>query len=179
MSLQDLHSSAWFLFLCTTRWFGICLDWLSCIYISMVTYSFMALPDTLGGDIGLAISSAMLLSGMFQWGVRQSAEVENQMTSVERVLEYSSFEPEAALNTEAGKVPKDVWPDSGVLKFVNVSLKYNEETTVLKNLNFNIQAKEKVIMIILFSDHKHILSNMFIKVSFLSFFNLFFFYFTV
>ncbi|XP_045127905.1 ATP-binding cassette sub-family C member 4-like isoform X2 [Portunus trituberculatus] len=143
-SHQDLHSSAWFLFLCTTRWFGICLDWLSCIYISMVTYSFMALPDTLGGDIGLAISSAMLLSGMFQWGVRQSAEVENQMTSVERVLEYSSFEPEAALNTEAGKVPKDVWPDSGVLKFVNVSLKYNEETTVLKNLNFNIQAKEKI-----------------------------------
>ncbi|XP_063867034.1 ATP-binding cassette sub-family C member 4-like isoform X1 [Scylla paramamosain] len=144
-SHQDLHSSAWFLFLCTTRWFGICLDWLSCIYISMVTYSFMALPDSLGGDIGLAISSAMLLSGMFQWGVRQSAEVENQMTSVERVLEYSSFEPEAALKTEAEKAPNDVWPDKGVIKFVNVSLKYNEkETPVLKNLNFNIQAKEKI-----------------------------------
>ena len=44
----------------------------------------------------------MLLSGMFQWGVRQSAEVENQMTSVERVLEYSNLEPEAPLDTKNG-----------------------------------------------------------------------------
>ena len=56
----------------------------------------------LGGNIGLAISQAMLLSGMFQWGVRQSAEVENQMTSVERVLEYSRLDPEAPLDTDKG-----------------------------------------------------------------------------
>lgn len=63
----------------------------------MILYVF---TDSLGGDIGLAISSAMLLSGMFQWGVRQSAELENQMTSVERVLEYSALEPEAPLESE-------------------------------------------------------------------------------
>ncbi|KAG0716160.1 Multidrug resistance-associated protein 4 [Chionoecetes opilio] len=144
-SHQDLHSSAWFLFLCTTRWFGICLDWLSCIYISIVTFSFMALPDTLGGDIGLAISSAMLLSGMFQWGVRQSAEVENQMTSVERVLEYSAFEPEAPLKAEAEKAPKHEWPDQGIIKYENMSLQYNEdESPVLKDLTFCIKAKEKI-----------------------------------
>ncbi|XP_068230341.1 ATP-binding cassette sub-family C member 4-like isoform X1 [Palaemon carinicauda] len=142
---QDLHSSAWFLFLCTTRWFGICLDWISCIYIGVVTFSFMGTKGTLGGDIGLAISSAMMLSGMFQWGVRQSAEVENQMTSVERVLEYSQLEPEAPLETDESKKPKDTWPENGKILFDDVSLQYVEDNPpVLKNLNFCIKGKEKI-----------------------------------
>lgn len=36
----------------------------------------------------------MMLSGMLQWGVRQSAEVESHMTSVERIVEYSNLPPE-------------------------------------------------------------------------------------
>jgi len=31
------------------------------------------------GWVGLSITYAMSLMGMFQWGVRQSAEVENQV----------------------------------------------------------------------------------------------------
>nr|XP_045582319.1 ATP-binding cassette sub-family C member 4-like isoform X3 [Procambarus clarkii] len=142
---QDLHSSAWFLFLCTTRWFGICLDWISGVYIAIVTFSFMGMSNALGGDIGLAISSAMMLSGMFQWGVRQSAEVENQMTSVERVIEYSNLEPEASLETEKDKLPHPGWPEHGIITFEDVSLQYSDnEPPVLKNLNFCIRANEKI-----------------------------------
>lgn len=31
------------------------------------------------GAVGLALSYAMTLTGMFQWGVRQSAEIENMV----------------------------------------------------------------------------------------------------
>ena len=57
----------------------------------------------MGGKVGLAISSAMMMTGMFQWGVRQSAELENQMTSVERIMEYSKLEEEGALESPPGK----------------------------------------------------------------------------
>ncbi|KAF6776559.1 hypothetical protein AHF37_03753 [Paragonimus kellicotti] len=40
------------------------------------------------------ITYATGLVGLFQWCVRQSAEVENQMVSVERTVEYMDLEPE-------------------------------------------------------------------------------------
>lgn len=93
--IQDLHSSAWFAFISSTRWFGVWLDWMVVVYLACVVYSFLLLGgDLLGGDVGLAISSCIMLTGMLQWGVRQSAEVENMMTSVERVMEYSTLESE-------------------------------------------------------------------------------------
>ncbi len=53
--------------------------------------------------VGLAISSVFGLSVNFQFGMRQSAEADNMMTSVERALEYTAIEPEAPLESSSGK----------------------------------------------------------------------------
>ena len=44
----------------------------------------------------------MTLTGLFQWAIRQSAETENNMTSVERVMEYGQLPSEAALESTKG-----------------------------------------------------------------------------
>lgn len=81
--------------------------------------------------------------GSLQWGMRQWSELENQMTSVERVLEYTKLESEPE-RVPANPVPVD-WPKEGQVKFENVQLRYSEsEPYVLKSLNFCVEPKEKI-----------------------------------
>ena len=95
--------------------------------------------------MGLAISSCITLTGMLQWGVRQSAEVENLMTSVERVMEYSKLDQEAAPTNPEGPVTPADWPRDGVVEFREVYLQYDKtQPPVLKGLNFKTGRHEKV-----------------------------------
>lgn len=98
-----------------------------------------------GGEVGLAITQAAALTGLVQWGMRQSAEVANQLMSVERVLDYKHLPQEK--QPDIPKIPPKAWPDKGRIVFNQMGLKYVEAgTLVLKNLNLVIQPNEKVYM---------------------------------
>lgn len=56
--------------------------------------------------------------GMFQWGMRQSAEVVNQMTGVERILEMSTIDQEPPLESPAGTL---------LLKIINFDFNKNTQ----------------------------------------------------
>lgn len=71
------------------------------MYLQLLFYFIL---ETYGGNVGLAISQAIGLAGMFQFGMRQSAELENQMTSVERVLEYTNVPQEGDLESTTGNI---------------------------------------------------------------------------
>ncbi|KAK5861056.1 hypothetical protein PBY51_022480 [Eleginops maclovinus] len=141
---QDLHSEAWFLFLTTSRWFAVRLDGICSIFVSITSFGCIYLRDGLEpGAVGLALSYAVTLTGMFQWGVRQSAEIENMMTSVERVVEYAELESEAPWETE--KRPPHDWPEAGSITFDRVNFSYSaSERLVLKNLTVVFPSREKV-----------------------------------
>ncbi|XP_053167888.1 ATP-binding cassette sub-family C member 4 isoform X2 [Hemicordylus capensis] len=141
---QDLHSESWFLFLTTSRWFAVRLDAICAIFVVVVAFGSLLLAQTLdAGQVGLALSYAITLMGMFQWGVRQSAEVENLMISVERVIEYTELEREAPW--ESNKRPPPEWPSEGVIAFENVNFTYSlDGPLVLKHFSALIKSKEKV-----------------------------------
>ncbi|XP_015366052.1 PREDICTED: probable multidrug resistance-associated protein lethal(2)03659 [Diuraphis noxia] len=90
---QDLHSSAWYIFISSTEALGFALDMICLAYI-----------NAFGGDVGLVITQAMSLTGSLQWGIRQFAQLDNQMTSVERVLEYTNVPQEPALESVQGNI---------------------------------------------------------------------------
>ncbi|GFS16304.1 multidrug resistance-associated protein 4 [Elysia marginata] len=143
---QDLHTEAWFLFLATSRWLGIRLDWLSVTFIACVVYFSVVVSDSMDpGFVGLSVVYTMNLMGLFQWAVRQTVELENQMISVERVLQYTRLPIEADLESKHDQKPPDTWPSSGSLQAKGVSLRYSPSAPfVLKDINFDIHGGEKI-----------------------------------
>lgn len=103
----------------------------------------MCLTDYYGGDVGLIVTQYLSLTGVLQWGMRQWSELENHMTSVERVLEYTKVETEP-VRKQISVLPKS-WPEFGKIIFQNVSMRYiRNDPPVLNSLNFTIYPQEKI-----------------------------------
>ncbi|KAJ3652255.1 hypothetical protein Zmor_018236 [Zophobas morio] len=140
---QDSHSSSFYMFLACDGAFGFWLDLCCVIFLGIVTFSILFMgSENYGANMGLAITQSIMMTGLLQWGMKQSGQLENQMTSVERVVEYTKLEPESDEGTK--QTPKE-WPTNGKIKFNCVSFRYSsQDPWVLRKLIFDIRAKEKV-----------------------------------
>ncbi|KAG5878881.1 hypothetical protein JTB14_005772 [Gonioctena quinquepunctata] len=143
---QDYHTSSWYMFISTSCAFGFYLDIFCAGFTALLTFSFLVFEDILnmrGGEVGLAITQSMALTGLLQYGMRQSAEVANQLMSVERVLEYKELPKE--IEPAKPQTPNQKWPSEGQIVFVNMGLRYSEDgPLVLRDFNLTIKPKEKV-----------------------------------
>ncbi|XP_078042801.1 putative multidrug resistance-associated protein lethal(2)03659 [Augochlora pura] len=143
---QDLHSSAWYFFFSCSRAFGLYIETICMTYMALVTIMFIVFDDlAIAGDIGLVITQIGAIIMNLQWGIRQTAELENDMISIERVLEYSNLEEEPFLESKPDQKPPENWPSKGLVEFRNVKLKYGPKGSyILDDINFVIMPKEKV-----------------------------------
>ncbi|KAF5286347.1 hypothetical protein FQR65_LT12641 [Abscondita terminalis] len=141
---HDLNTCASYLFWATAKAFGFWLDLFCVVYMAAVTLSaLLSDSEKLGGNVGLIISQTLMLTQLFQYGMRQVTEMENQMTSVERILEYDNIKLEE-LNENSKNVDHK-WPENGKIQFINLSLSYFKDTPhVLKNVSLQISPLQKV-----------------------------------
>ena len=96
--LQNNHTRSFFTFVCVGRWLGTRLDTVINIFVICTTFITAAMRNSVSpGEVVLALVYTLQLPGPFQWAIRQSAEVENQMTSCERVAEYTRLDDEATI----------------------------------------------------------------------------------
>ncbi|KAJ6566032.1 hypothetical protein B0H19DRAFT_939797, partial [Mycena capillaripes] len=79
---------------------------------------------------------------------RQTAEVENYMNSVERVVHYSRKDlipQEAAYESDKDHKPPTDWPTRGVIEFKNVEMQYRPGLPkVLPGISMKINGEEKI-----------------------------------
>ena len=91
MDLLDISNSVTFTFVGANRWLGFRLDALA-LMVVLFSALFSVFAPVSASVSGLVLSYVLQLTGQFQWCVRQSIETETKMTSVERLLHYSTLE---------------------------------------------------------------------------------------
>ncbi|XP_010791267.1 multidrug resistance-associated protein 9-like, partial [Notothenia coriiceps] len=146
-TLNDINSNHYLLFNCGTRWLSFWLDFMACT-ITLLVSLFVVLSSN--EDIspslkGLALSYTIQLTGVLQYVVRQSTEVEARFNSVERLQEYiTGCKSEAPRHIKEAQAAQD-WPENGTITFQNYKMKYRENTPIVLNgLDFTIRGGEKL-----------------------------------
>lgn len=159
-TLQNMHSGAWHFLVSSNAALCFWVDIVCTVFLASVAYGFSALQGICtyicyplkshafhftgkvsGGDVGLAISQTMMLTGMVQYGVRQTAESVQSMTNVERVLQYTDIDQEES----PAKKPPANWPQSGRITMKQMSLRYDKKLPpTLKDLSLDIKSGWKI-----------------------------------
>lgn len=129
------------------RWLAVRLEFLGSIIILAASgLAIMSLKSgtVSAGMIGLSVSYSLQITQSLNWIVRMTVEVETNIVSVERILEYSRLKSEAPEVIE-DKRPRESWPETGEVKFNNYSTRYRPELDlVLRGVSLNIKPHEKV-----------------------------------
>lgn len=143
----DLNLRAYYPSVSANRWLAVRLEFIGSIIIlcaSALSIATINSGHVTKGTIGLAMSYALQITQSLNWIVRMTVEVETNIVSVERIMEYCDLPSEAPSIIEGHRPPAH-WPHEGHVEFKNYSTRYRPELDlVLKNINLDIKPKEKI-----------------------------------
>ncbi|KAK1994100.1 hypothetical protein LX36DRAFT_660894 [Colletotrichum falcatum] len=144
----DANLKAYFPSISANRWLAVRLEFIGALVIVSaaggIVFTVAAGKPVDPGMVGLAMSYALQITTSLNWIVRQTVEVETNIVSVERVLEYARLPSEAPEIIKSNRPPV-AWPSKGSLELKNYSTRYREGLdNVLKNINLDIKSHEKI-----------------------------------
>ncbi|KAI0313275.1 P-loop containing nucleoside triphosphate hydrolase protein [Amylostereum chailletii] len=129
------------------RWLALRLEFVGAVIILLAsTLSMITLVTSSvdAGLVGLVISYALNTTSSLNWLVRSASEVEQNIVSVERMLNYIELEPEAPYEVPENK-PSEEWPSEGRVQFKQYSLRYRPELDlVLRDISLSLNPAEKI-----------------------------------
>ncbi|KAI1286818.1 ATP-binding cassette sub-family C member 3 [Halotydeus destructor] len=142
---NDINNATNLLCVASTRWLSVRLEFLgNLIVLVAALFAIFAKGAIDASTVGLSLSYALTATQTLSMLVTSSADLENNLVSVERALEYTKTPTEAPLEIEATE-PKKSWPEDGVIEFRDYATRYRDGLDlVLRNLNFSVKAGEKV-----------------------------------
>ncbi|KAH9013251.1 ABC transporter [Lactarius hengduanensis] len=142
----NIENRAYWMTVTNQRWLGIRLDLLGTLLILVIAMLTVGTRFSVSpAQTGVSLSYILSVQQSFGWMVRQLAEVENNMNSVERIVYYArdlEQEPPHEIPDQKPPVP---WPSNGKLEINEAVLKYRPELPlVLKGLSMSVEGGEKI-----------------------------------
>ncbi|KAG4112036.1 hypothetical protein ERO13_D13G138200v2 [Gossypium hirsutum] len=125
LTLNDSYSRPKFHVSCAKEWLCFRLDMLSSITFAFGLFILISVPKGVINPAiaGLAVTYGLNLNLLQTWLVWNICNMENQIVSVERMLQYSSIPCESALVIETN-CPERSWPFHGEVNILNLQVRY-------------------------------------------------------
>ena len=143
----DVNNASYQLVQFTGNWLGIRLDTIGGFVSTFIAGLALAtVKDSFipAGWVGLALLESQQATSFLKFGVRMIAQVEAQMSSVERVLSMSrNIKPEAPEDLEGDPKPEE-WPTAGRIEVEGAVMRYRDGPEVLKDITFSIEGGQKI-----------------------------------
>ena len=148
-SQVDVNMRAYFPSVSANRWLAVRLEFIgSLIILAAAGLATVAVTTGRGlsaGMAGLSLSYALMITQALNFIVRQTVEVETNIVSVERVLEYARLPSEAPDIVPDNRLTSSGWPAHGAVSFQNYSARYRPELDpALRNVDVDIRPREKI-----------------------------------
>lgn len=144
---MDKNNMTFFYLWVLTRWLSLRIDFIgACVIFAAGSFILLRIDSIDAGLAGISFTYAISFTEAANWLVREFSDLDMNMNSIDRLLEYMNVEQEKFEATgDKAVVPPLQWPDKGKIEVNGLSLKYAPELPhVIKNVSFTVESKNKV-----------------------------------
>ncbi|KAF8317395.1 hypothetical protein DL93DRAFT_2125118 [Clavulina sp. PMI_390] len=130
------------------RWLAVRLEFIGALIVlvgAVVSVATLVISGKIdSGLVGLVLSYTLNTTQSLNWVIRSASDVEQNIVSVERILQYVELEPEAPAEIPETK-PQAPWPPAGEIKLEEFSMRYRKDLEpVLRGISLDIKAGERL-----------------------------------
>lgn len=123
------------------RWVGLRMSVLGAIFSALVGVVVVSVKGIDASLAGFALSFALSYTGNVIWTLRRYANMELNMNSTERIVEYTGLPTE----DQGGDLPPTNWPTEGRVIVDDLTVSYAPDLPpVLKGISFLVKPRERI-----------------------------------